>query len=75
MTTYDVLEFSMDAKLDLLVPLSIHRLVIRLTRHQPEQLPGLRGHRVKRLIAVKIEVTGKFEIQLQTKHGPSAERR
>jgi hypothetical protein len=31
MTTYDVLEFSMDAKLDLLAPLAIHRLAIRLT--------------------------------------------
>ena len=75
MMTYDAPEFSMDAKLDLHRQLSIQPLAIRLTQHQPEQLPGLRGRRVKRLIAVKIEVTGKFEIQLQTKHGRSAVRR
>jgi hypothetical protein len=60
MTTYDALEFSMDAKHDLLAPLSIHPLAIRLTRDQPEQSRGLRRHRVKRLIAV----TGKYDIQL-----------
>ena len=48
MTTYDAPEFSMDAKLDLHRQLSIQRLAIRLTQHQPEQLPGQRRHRVQR---------------------------
>ena len=48
MMTYDAPEFSMDAKLDLHRQLSIQPLAIRLTQHQPEQLPGPRKHRVQR---------------------------